>query len=345
MRCISRALLGTLLVLCLIALAGAAYQSIGTWRDVRRAPEPGKFVDVGGYRLKINCTGTGSPTVILESGLGDVMPEWEAVQTGIARFTRVCSYDRAGYGSSDAGPMPRTSAQIATELHSLLQRSGERAPYVLVGHSFGGYNVRVFTGKYPKEVAGLVLVDSPQEDEYEMLPSAWQEFSAALLERYRHQAKTAPLFVGLGIARLRLWSEGGLGKYDYLILQPKYLKTRSSELENIRASAEQARSAGGIADKPLIVLTSGKTLAATAIPGLDEQGAAQFQRTWVEVLQPRLASLSRLGKQLVLREADHNVPAEVPDAIVGAAHELCAAAPPPVSFDSHAKKYTESAGQ
>jgi pimeloyl-ACP methyl ester carboxylesterase len=201
---------------------------------------------------------------------------------------RVCSYDRAGYGDSDAGPMPRTSAQIATELHSVLQASGEKPPYVLVGHSFGGYNARVFTGKYPSEVAGIVLADSPQEDQYKMLPAAWEKFSAALRERYRRQADTAPLFIGLGIAWLMLQSQGAGGKYDYLILQSKYLKARASELENMQSSAEEARSAGGIVDKPLIVQTSGKTLGATFISGLNAQGVAQYERTWVEDLQPRL---------------------------------------------------------
>ena len=218
--------------------------------------------------------------------------------------------------------MPRTSAQIATELHALLQGSGEKPPYVLVGHSFGGYNVRVFTGKYPSEVAGIVLADSPQEDQYKMLPAAWQQFSAALLQRYRKQAHTAPFFIGLGIARLMLRSQGGVGGHDYLILQSKYLKARASELENIQSSAEQARSAGGIADKPLIVLTSGKTLGATFISGLNEQGAAQFERTWVQDLQPRLARLSTRGKQIVLPDADHNIPAERPEAIIAAVREI-----------------------
>ncbi|HEX8881763.1 MAG TPA: alpha/beta hydrolase, partial [Candidatus Acidoferrum sp.] len=137
--------------------------------DARRSPEPGRLVDVGGYRLKINCGGRGSPTVLLESGLGDVLSEWRPVQLQISTFTRVCSYDRAGYGESDAGPLPRTSLQISRELHALLQNAGEHPPYILVGHSFGGYNVRVFNGEFRNEVVGMVLADSPQEDQYELL--------------------------------------------------------------------------------------------------------------------------------------------------------------------------------
>jgi pimeloyl-ACP methyl ester carboxylesterase len=138
--------------------------------DSQRSPEAGRLVDVGGHQLKINCTGRGSPTVILESGLGDVLGEWRRAQAQISNFTRVCSYDRAGYGESDAGPLPRTSSQISGELHALLQNAGEHPRFILVGHSFGGYNVRVFNGQYPNEVAGVVLADSTQEDEYELLP-------------------------------------------------------------------------------------------------------------------------------------------------------------------------------
>ena len=324
MRLARKVALAIVVLVGSLPIAGAAYQQIGTWRDARRSPEPGRLVNAGGLRLQINCTGIGPLTVVLDSGLGDLLPEWEGVQAGVAGFARVCSYDRAGYGDSDAGPMPRTSAQIATELHAVLQGSGEKPPYVLVGHSFGGYNVRVFTGKYPSEVAGIVLADSPQEDQYKMLPVAWEKFSAALRERYRRQADTAPLFIGLGIARLMLRSQGAVGKYDYLILQSKYLKTRASELDNIQSSAEEARSAGGIVDKPLIVLTSGKTLGATFIGGLNAQGVAQYERTWVQDLQPRLVHLSTRGRQIVLPDADHNIPAERPEAIIAAVREICA---------------------
>src|SRR5246127_921567 len=177
----------------LLLILGAAYQILGSRMDARRSPEPGRLVDVGGYRLKINCAGSGSPTVVLESGLGDLLSEWRPIQLRISSFTRVCSYDRAGYGESDAGPLPRTSSQISSELHVLLQNAGEHPPFILVGHSFGGYNVRAFNGQYPNEVAGLVLADSTQEDEYDLLPSAWRQLSASQLARWQSQAEWMPL--------------------------------------------------------------------------------------------------------------------------------------------------------
>jgi pimeloyl-ACP methyl ester carboxylesterase len=316
-RNIAFALLG---LLVLLALAGASYQTVATSVDAHRLPEPGRLVDIGGFRLQLNCTGKGSPTVILESGLGDVLIQWERVQPEIAKFSRVCSYDRAGYGGSDSGPIPRTSAQIAEDLHTLLQKAGEKPPYLLVGHSFGGYNVRVFNGRYPDSVAGIMLVDSTQEDQYELLPKAWNAIGAAMLERYQSQARWAPVFINLGVARLMLRLRGIQG--SHLILQSKYLKTRASELEAIQISAEQARAAGNISEKPLVVLTAGKNSDPVLRSGLSERDLEDYQRTWVYDLQMRLARLSKRGKRILVPDAGHDIPSERPDAIVNAVRQI-----------------------
>jgi len=125
---------------------------------------PGKLVDVGGYRLHLNCTGKSGPTVVLIAGGGDFSFDWGLVQPDVSRFTRVCSYDRAGLAWSDPGPTPRTMRQDAYELHTLLKAARIKAPYVLVGHSIGGLIARVYAEQYPDEVAGMVLVDSTHED-------------------------------------------------------------------------------------------------------------------------------------------------------------------------------------
>lgn len=323
LRRLRNALLTLSGIVVLLAFAGAAYQAIETRANAHRSPEAGRLVDIGGYRLKINCTGKGSPTVILEAGLGDASIEWKRVQPEIAQFSRVCSYDRAGYGGSDAGPMPRTSAQIAKELHSLLQNAGEAPPYLLVGHSFGGYNVRVFNGNYQDEVVGVVLVDASQEDQYELLPAAWTRIYESKLKRWKEEAKWAPVLINLGVARLMLRSRGNLDENSYLILQSKYFQSRASELELMHTSAEQARASGNISAKPLIVLTAGKNSDETLSNGLSKQDFDDFHRIWVDELQIRLARLSMRGKQIVVPDSGHDIPSERPDAVVDAVRYMC----------------------
>jgi pimeloyl-ACP methyl ester carboxylesterase len=310
----------------LLALAGASYQAIATRLDARRFPENGRLVDVGGYRLMFNCTGAGSPTVILEAGWGGLSVDWRAVQPEIANFGRVCSYDRAGYGGSDPGPMPRTSLEIAKELHALLKNAGEKPPYVLVGHSYGGYIVRVFNGLYSDEVGGIVLVEATQEDQYELLPKAWNAISAALLKHNERLERYSFFVVNLGIGRLMLRAQGGGDDGAYLILQTKYLKARTSELREIRVSAEQARVADHISDKPLVVLTAAENTDAILSSGLSKQDFEAFQRIWVDDLQMRLAHLSNRGRRIMVSRSGHDIPSDRPDAVVDAVREVRAAA-------------------
>jgi pimeloyl-ACP methyl ester carboxylesterase len=127
-------------------------------------PKPlGKLVDLGGHQLHVNCTGKGSPMVVVENGLGDFSFDWILVQSRVSRYTRICTYDRAGYAWSSPGPKPRTFAQLNLELRDALSKLGEQGPFVLVGHSYGGPVVRNFAKTYPHEVAGIVLMDASFE--------------------------------------------------------------------------------------------------------------------------------------------------------------------------------------
>src|SRR5438093_1561324 len=174
--------------------AGAAFQWIATRHDLAANPPPGRLVDVGGHRLHILCTGAGSPAVVLESGLGGSSADWGFVQPGVAAFTRVCSYDRAGMGYSDPGPSPRTARRIARELAELLDRSGIARPVVLVGAYSGGFTVRIFASEYGERAAGLVLVDASHEDQTHDVPQI---------------APFVPLLSSVGVLRLLGVSFGG----------------------------------------------------------------------------------------------------------------------------------------
>jgi pimeloyl-ACP methyl ester carboxylesterase len=142
-----------------LAITGIIYQTAATEADQRKYPAPGELVNVDGHMIHIYCIGEGSPTIILDHAGGGSSVDWSLIQPKLAAHTRVCAYDRAGFGWSDYSPAPRTLAQQVHELHALLAGANEQEPYLLVGHSYGARVDRVFAAKYPDEVAGMVLMD------------------------------------------------------------------------------------------------------------------------------------------------------------------------------------------
>jgi pimeloyl-ACP methyl ester carboxylesterase len=253
------------------------------------SPEPSaipasfaKNVSVGDYTLFISCDGEGSPAVILDAGLGGNYASWAAVQPDVARFTRVCSYDRAGMGRSDPGPTPRTSQQIVTELHALLSNAGVPGPYVLVGHSFGGFNVRLYASQYPDEVAGLVLVESTHEDQDERIlaalpPEEPDEHPA--LAAYRQELRQDVVGGGEPIA--------------------------------FKTSAAQVRDSGTLGALPLVVISGGQS----AFPQFSPESGAKLDSVWRE-LQSALLRLSTNSRQVIAERSGHGVPYEQPDLVI-----------------------------
>jgi len=307
-------------VVAMVALAGlgAGYQAIGSFVDSRRFPQRGRTV----LGLNIDCSGSGTPAVILESGMSVPAIRWAPVQTEVAKFTRVCSYDRAGYGWSDPGPEPRTSDRIARELHALLGAAGERGPFVLVGHSFGGYNVRVFAGLYREETAGVVLVDASHGDEqqriYDVLPPSVREREKredqrqAWIERWR-----TPVLLFFGIERLR---NTGDPELFYLEQQRKAREAVEAEDRVEQESWRQVLAAGDLGDMPLIVLTAGEPYEPD--PVLSPAEMKRQRDVWIDELQASMARLSTRGKQIVVPGSGHMIPVEKPDAVVSAIREV-----------------------
>jgi pimeloyl-ACP methyl ester carboxylesterase len=324
------------LLLC-VALAGVLYQAIGNWRDARRFPQQGRSVNLGpefaNTTLSIDCSGpsvSGAPTVVLDSGLGVPAIGWKLVQPEIAKFSRVCSYDRAGYGWSSPGPMPRTSSEIARELHALLLAAGEKPPYVLVAHSFGGYNVRVYTGMYPGEVLGLVLVDTSHEDQVSRMPASLKEMQQSQVKEEESQRKLFPYLLFFGVARYSLSRE-----YDsrlphdfqdeirYLQLQPKFLEATGGEFHSFEDSALEVHRAGKLGDRPLVVLTAGKNPDPKLLPkSISAKDMEEFHEIWVRDLQVQEARLSTRGKQVLVDDSTHMIPFERPDTVVTAVREV-----------------------
>jgi pimeloyl-ACP methyl ester carboxylesterase len=156
----ARWLLYPVLAVLMIASIGGGYETVRESLDARAYPMPGQLIDVGGHRLHLHCTGSGSPTVVLEPGGGAASSDLGWIAPAVARDTRVCVYDRAGRGWSDAADGPQDGAHIAADLHTLLDRAHVPGPYVLAGHSFGGLYILSFAAQFPDQVAGMVLLDS-----------------------------------------------------------------------------------------------------------------------------------------------------------------------------------------
>jgi len=251
-----------LLTVLALASIGGGYQTLGKAADAKAYPMPGQLIDVGGHRLHLSCTGAGTPTVVLEPGAGEMSSNLGWIAPAVARDSRVCVYDRAGRGWSEPASTAQDGAQIATDLHTLLQRGHVPGPYVLAGHSFGGLYVLTFAARYPDEVAGMVLVDStaPASAANPPTASAGHGGSDNGMRRVSALVSTAAR-LGLG----RLYAQSAFGSLpprsrDEVRASdatPSTLRSTIDEYVQANASTEQAAALRDFADKPLIVLTAG----------------------------------------------------------------------------------------
>ncbi|HEY6072332.1 MAG TPA: alpha/beta hydrolase, partial [Anaerolineales bacterium] len=297
---LKRILTGLLVLLGVLAVAGMAYQYFATQADKKKYPAPGQLVDVGGYRLHIYCTGAqidGSPTVILEQGLGGPSPAWAWIQPEIAKVTRVCAYDRAGVGWSDPAPKgtKRDGLQIARELQTLLQKANIPGPYVIAGHSLGGLYALVYAHQYPEDVAGLVLLDSSSPDQWTHSPSAQELFT-----KTGRQISMYSILAHFGLVRLFMNSQppSGLpephnGELTAFTSANKDWDTQVGEYGATLELDNEVRTAGKLGDLPLAVLTA--TI---------HNGSPEMEQAW-PALQDELAQLSTNSIHYILEGARH----------------------------------------
>jgi pimeloyl-ACP methyl ester carboxylesterase len=272
----ARWLLYPVLAVLMVTSVGG-YETVREYLDARAYPMPGQLIDVGGYRLHLHCTGSGSPTVVLEPGQGGVSSDFAWIAPAVARDSTVCVYDRPGRGWSDATDRPQDGDQIAADLHTLLDRAHVPGPYVLAGHSFGGLYVQAFAAKFPDQVAGMVLLDSTAPKPGPALPANSDSYDG--LGRISTLFSTIAHF-GAG----RLIAQGSYGS-----LPPRSrgeARANASTAHNLASYVEefalankamqQAAALTNLNGKPLIVLTADKGIS-------DDQ--------W-QVKQDRMAALS-----------------------------------------------------
>jgi pimeloyl-ACP methyl ester carboxylesterase len=326
-------------ILTLLLASGALYQAIGTARDRRRFPPPGRLVRVNNRRMHIRVTGEGAPAVVFESGMGASCLSWTLVEPGVGQFCRTVSYDRAGHGWSDPAHEPRTAQQIATELHALLNAAGVPRPYVLVAHSFGGYVSRVFAHLYCNDVVGLVLVDSIHPAEWEN-PTVEQWRMIRLGSRYiriatwlarvgvvrfclarvaggsPRLARAAASAFGAGVSSAVERIAGEIRKLPVPMLpmvrgfwsQPRNFLALEEHIARLPVSAAQAAAVNSLGDVPLVVLSG------------DHHQApyADWQRD--------LARLSSCGVQVVAGDSGHWIHLDRPDLVTRVIREVVAVA-------------------
>jgi pimeloyl-ACP methyl ester carboxylesterase len=306
---VRRIFLGLVGFVIFLAMVGMIYQNIFESRDRRFNPMAGKRFDVGGYKMHIDCTGEGTPAVIFESGLGDAYVSWVRVQPQIAKLTRVCSYDRAGIGYSDSSSQPRTSRVMAAELHALLHAAGIAPPYVLVGHSMGGFNVRLYTDLYRNEVAGMVLVDASHPEQDNRFPRELKDMEGSWLREAEFLEYTMPL----GIPRL-------LGLCDDDPVQRaaecNFHSAREgvAELKTFSESAAETAATGTLGDIPLVVLSHDPNKASADIP---PDLAKPTNEAW-DKMQEELAHLSTRGTRVIAKNSSHYIQTDRPDVVLDA---------------------------
>ncbi|MBB2911081.1 pimeloyl-ACP methyl ester carboxylesterase [Streptosporangium becharense] len=312
LRWTGRVLGGALVTLLVLAAAGYGAETIAQGGDATRHPAPGKLVDVGGHRLHLRCVGSGSPTVILDAGWGEASATWDDVQTALARRSlRSCSYDRAGYGWSEAGPGPRDATRAAEELHTLLERAGEKGPFVLAGHSYGGHVLRMLAHRHPERMAGMVLVDVTEASEPAI--AATRDLTSVIVGQMRlYQAAARIGLARLFGDRLAVADSPALAtKHAPVVYGPGSMGTAAEEAASFVTSSEQVHATerpGEWGEKPVVVIGARGSMSAGYYEGV--------------------ARLSAHGRYVAAGTERHYIHLAEPELVVGAIAEVAAASRP-----------------
>src|SRR5256885_1681174 len=286
-----RLVLYPLFAAIVLAGVGGSYETIQEQVDRSATAMPGHLVDVGGRRLYLECTGSGSPTVVLVSGLAEASVYWRGwIAPAVAQNTTVCAYDRAGQGWSDPPPSPQDGVAVATDLHNLLANAQIPGPYVVVGHSTGGVYARIFAARYPDQVAGMVMLDSqPNEALTGGLPDFPSQYSIL-----RRASALFPPLARLGLFQLVNRFAGDplpvptRDEERAVVSTGNLNRIQRDEFAELLATLKEAAALTTLGDRPLIVVTAAKGADAGWLP-----------------LQDKMAGLSSNSIHRILADTDH----------------------------------------
>ena len=336
LRWLGRVALGGVILLLGLAIIGAIYQAVASARDAKLYKPVDQMVDVNGIQMRLDCRGSGSPTVVLEAGAGGSSSSWIRIQNDVAGFTRVCSYDRPGFGWSDPVHESLSPVQVAEMLHTLLENSGESPPYLMVGHSFGGIYIRAFTAGYPDEVVGMVLVDSSHENQNQQTPPEIAESPefAMLTTIQTATLRVCQIAAPIGLLRaLNLMDAsvslmGTEAEKGSLLAESYRSGLCSAVLREAKMTTAYSSQPGNLGDIPLIVLSrilDAQELFAQFPPVSEPQLTLEMMQPVVDSYnknQDELAALSTRGKRIVVEETGHNIQLDQPQVVIDAIREV-----------------------
>ncbi|QGW81305.1 alpha/beta fold hydrolase [Variovorax paradoxus] len=312
--------LGVAAFAALLVLAGVVYERLGQYRAARDFPPPGTMIDIGGRKIQLDCRGSGSPTVVFESGLSvEGSLSWSAVQPKIAAHTRACAYSRAGLMWSDSSRAPHSARQVAQDLHAALTKAGERGPFVLVGQSIGALYAIGFTRHFGPEVAGLVLVDPSHPEQVERVAGFMTESRSMLSRVGVALAWTGVLRAAAPVLLPRSPHRTARDAQAIWAYAPKSLSTQLAESDSTDSTLAEARGFQDLGNRPLVVLTAMAPYTAAELRGMKitpEQGR-EVQAIWKQ-LHEEQATWSSRSTHRVLPDSGHNIQLEDPDAVVEA---------------------------
>jgi pimeloyl-ACP methyl ester carboxylesterase len=309
---VAAGLLAVVLV-CLLVAGSVVARRIAQRRAEGNFPAPGRLVEFAGRSSHILCAGTGSPTILLESGM-DIRGSlsWAGIHADLSHVSRVCAYDRAGYMWSEAREGPRDAERIATELHALLAASSETPPYILVGHSMGGELVLAYDHQFPGEAAGFVLVDASHPEQARRFPEEVRE---------RLYGEQLPLWVFRLFAPYVILAGPSRNPEDAYWWR-SFPQAIMPEFEAAEAISKQAARTRSLGDRPLVVLAAGVI---RDFARVSSEGNAAYRRVWLE-MQQELAQLSTNADFTVVKGASHDVHGDRPEVVVEAIREVVVAA-------------------
>jgi pimeloyl-ACP methyl ester carboxylesterase len=269
--------------------------------------------------MHLYCAGTGAPTLILESGLGDDFLQWRKIQPALSQLTRVCSYDRAGYGWSDSRPGPRDTIHIADELHSLLRQAGISGPIILMGHSAGGLHIRQYATKYPANVVGLVFVDASTPGQMNDLPAElvapddlrWPKIETVLgIQRIRGRCGQHD-WTGMGTVPSDSPEDAARMKADDCMLS--VLKATGQEEQSFRSSGEEVSNTGPFGSLPILIFSEDPQYR----PSFWQPARLfpVFSKTW-NSLQDGLKGMSTRSRRIIAKRSSHYVQIDRPELVI-----------------------------